>query len=246
MTEEREETWPEVWARYWNPMDAAQVKQWDDELGEVFGRRPADGSIKVNESEVCKALRELGASEKFQTFKPKIGSVIEHIRSARKKEIEDIMGQEASRKKGTVGCLYCMDKGTVLVRFVRFMRDGKKTWRFPKPQMWRGEHPSKPGVQVEMLDLEEHDKILYPCLLCGRGDKHLGNLDRGTVHGILEKYKKHLLLLPNECVRKPDMLRGFTAEPLFAEVGESQPEKVLTLTGATIVETDDGQGESWL
>ena len=218
---EKQETWPEVWARYWNPMEDDQVHQWDEEFGNIFGRRPADGSVKVDESEICTALRALGVEEKYQSFKPKIGSVIDHIKQARRKEIEEVMGQEASRRHGTVGCLYCRDKAWVTVPYVRTA----KGWRFPKPEVWKGDHPTVPNVKIEMLDLEPHTDQVLPCLLCGKGDKFIekNGLDRGKVHSILESYKKWVLLLPNECVRKPDLLRGKTDTPLVKYDGMDQP-----------------------
>jgi len=204
------ETWPEVWAMYWNPMEENLIRQWDSEFGNVFGVRPCDGSVKLNESEICKALRELGVSKKYKSFKPKIGEVIDAINVNRKKEIEETMGNDSARRKGTVACPYCMDKGYVYVPYVEDKVGNRRSWRFPKTQVWKGPHFSIENATVSMLDLEPHSKMTLPCLLCGKGLSRIDakDIDRAKTGEILEKYKKWVLTLPDDCIRKPDILRG--------------------------------------
>lgn len=207
-------TWPEVWARYWQPLGDDVVSTWDAELSDVFGRR-GDGSTKVTEEEVSEAIRDLGSSGGFSKFKPKVGDVIVQIKANRKKAHQETEGE--GKREGTVRCRYCEDSGLILVRYVVEKRGDKWGMRFPKMIRKTVPHPFTDGVDVSIVTLEfGHTQTFYPCLLCGAGDKHMTDptgkygfpsLDYEKVKNLESRYKNWLIMMPDECVYKPDRLR---------------------------------------
>ena len=104
MTEE--EKWQDVWSFYWQSLPEPTRMGWEAELNKAV--------VHLKLSEVCRAVRELGASDQYQSYAPKIGALVAAVKRLRK------TGSDLSTTPESSGayCKYCKTKGWISVPIV--------------------------------------------------------------------------------------------------------------------------------